>query len=175
MVNDGRMTQGKPRLCWISTACGKRVRHGRARALEPDLAHGVAEQLTVFGHVDGFARGRDQLDAMAREHAFAHQVERGVQRGLATHGGQQRVRLFLLDDARQRAPVDRLDVDRVGHLRVGHDGGRVRVHEDDPVTLLAQRLAGLGAGVIELARLADDDRAGANDQDAFYVGTFWHE
>ncbi len=31
----------------------------------------------------------------------------------------------------------------------------------DAITLLAQRLAGLGAGVVELARLADDDRAGA--------------
>ena len=137
MVNDGRMTQGKPRLCWISTRLRQRVRHGGARALEPDFAHGVAEQLAVFGHVDGFTRGGDQLDAVARQHPFAHQVERRVQRGLATHGGQQRVGLFLLDDARHRAPVDGLDVDGVGHLRVGHDGGRVRVHEDDAVALLA--------------------------------------
>ena len=169
------MTQGNPRPCWISTACGKRMRHRGARALEPDLAHRVAEQLAVLGHVDGFARGGDQLDAVLREHAFAHQVERGVQRRLAAHRGQQRVGLFLFDDARQRAPVDRLDVDRVGHLRVRHDRRRIRVHEDDAVTLLPQRLAGLRAGVIELARLADDDRAGANDQDAFDVCTFWHE
>ena len=42
----------------------------------------------------------------------------------------------------------------------------LRVDQDDPVALLAQRLAGLGAGVVELAGLADDDRAGADDQDA---------
>ena len=71
--------------------------------------------------------------------------------------------------------VDGLDVDRVGHLRVGHDGRGIRIHEDDAVALLLERLAGLGAGVIELARLADDDRAGANDQDAFDISTFWHE
>ena len=55
--------------------------------------------------------------------------------------------------------VERLDVGLVGHDRVGHDGGRVGVHEHDLVAELAQRLAGLRAGVVELAGLADDDRA----------------
>jgi hypothetical protein len=60
---------------------------------------------------------------------------------------------------------ERLDVGRIGHLRVGHDRRRVRVDQHDAVPLLAQRLAGLGAGVVELAGLADDDRPGADDQD----------
>ena len=174
MVNDGRMTHGKSETRLNFDCLRERVRHRGARALEPDLAHGVVEQLAILGHVDGFARRGDEFDAVAREHAFANQVERGVERRLPAHGGQQRVRLFLLDDARQRAPVDGLDVDRVGHLRVGHDRRGVRIHEDDAVALLLERLAGLRAGIIELARLADDDRAGANDQDAFNVGTFWH-
>ena len=50
----------------------------------------------------------------------------------------------------------------------------LRVDQDDPVALLAQRLARLRAGVVELARLADDDRAGADDQDALDVGALWH-
>ena len=70
--------------------------------------------------------------------------------------------------------VDRLDVDGIGELRVGHDGGRVGVHQDDPVAFLAQRLAGLRAGIVELARLADDDRAGADDEDAVDVGALGH-
>jgi hypothetical protein len=57
---------------------------------------------------------------------------------------------------------------------VGHDRRRVGIDQDDAVALLAQRLAGLRAGVIELAGLADDDRAGADDQDAFDVGSFGH-
>ena len=32
----------------------------------------------------------------------------------------------------------------------------------------------LGSGVIELARLADDDRAGADDEDAVDVGALGH-
>ena len=72
----------------------------RLRRIEADLAHGVAEQLAVLGHVDRRARGGDQLDVVLLEHPLAHQVERGVERGLAAHGGQQRVGPLLLDDAR---------------------------------------------------------------------------
>ena len=169
------MTQGNPTDGLDLVRLRQRMRHRGARAFEADLLHRVLEQLAVLGHVDGFARGRDELHAVFGEHAFAHQVERGVQRGLATHGGQQRVGLFLLDDARQRAPVDGLDVDRVGHLRVRHDGRRIGIHQDDAIALFPERLAGLRAGIVELAGLADDDRAGADDQDAFDVCAFWHE
>ena len=65
------------------------VRDPRLRAGEPDLAHGVAEELAVFGHVDRLARGGDQLDAVLLEHALADQIERAVERGLAAHGRQQ--------------------------------------------------------------------------------------
>jgi len=62
----------------------------------------------------------------------------------------------------------------VGELRVGHDRRRVRVDEDDAVALLAQRLARLDARVIELARLADHDRAGADEEDRSQVGPLRH-
>src|SRR5439155_21729187 len=107
-------------------------------------------------------------------HAVAVQVHRGVQAGLAAQGGQQRVGPFLLDDLGHDLPGDRLDVGAVGRGRVGHDGRRVGVDQDDLVALLAQRLAGLGAGVVELARLADDDRAGADEEDLLQVGALWH-
>src|SRR5205085_6359635 len=50
----------------------------------------------------------------------------------------------------------------------------VRVHQDDRDALLAERLAGLRPGVVELAALADDDRAGADDQDLLEVGALGH-
>ena len=65
----------------------------------------------------------------------------------------------------------RLDVDDVGHAVVGHDRGRIGVDQDRLDALLAQRAAGLGAGVVELGRLADDDRAGADDQHFLAVGS----
>ncbi len=69
---------------------------------------------------------------------------------------------------------DRLDVGGVGEAGVGHDGGGVGVHQDDAIALGLQRLAGLRAGIVELAGLADDDRAGADDQDGVDVGALGH-
>ena len=108
------------------------------------------------------------------QHAVLVQVHRRVERGLAAERRQEGVRAFLGDDLLDHLPGDRLDVRPVGHARVGHDRGRVAVHEDDGVPLLAEGLARLGAGVVELARLADHDRAGPDEQDLFQVGALRH-
>ena len=103
------------------------------------------------------------------------QRHRRVQRGLAAEGGEQRVGALLLDDLLDELRGDRLDVGRVGELRVGHDRGRVGVDQDDPEALGLQHPAGLGAGVVELAGLADDDRPGADHQDALDVVALRHQ
>ena len=43
------------------------------------------------------------------------------------------------------------------------------------VALVLQRLAGLCATVIEFTSLPDDDRPGAEDENFFKVGSFWHD
>src|SRR5213075_845660 len=53
---------------------------------------------------------------------------------------------------------------------VGHDRGGVAVDEDRPDTFSAERPTRLGAGVVELGRLADDDRSRADDQDGRGTG-----
>ena len=88
-----------------------------------------------------------------------------VQRGLPAQGGQQRVGALAGDHLLQHVRGDRLDVGGVGELRVGHDRRRVGVDQADPEPSGAQHPAGLGAGVVELAGLPDDDRPGADDQD----------
>ena len=65
---------------------------------------------------------------------------------------QQRVGALLGDDLLDELRGDRLDVGGVGELRVGHDRGRVGVDQDDPQALGLEHPAGLGAGVVELAR-----------------------
>jgi hypothetical protein len=99
------------------------------------------------------------------ERAVAVQLHRHVQRGLAAHGRQDSVRLFALEDRLDHFGRNRLDVGPVGKLRIGHDRGRVRVHQDDGVAFLAQGFAGLDAGIIELTALADHNRSRANQQD----------
>ena len=165
---------GRP-TCSMAASASSRVLATVAFGFSrPMRVHRLAEQLAVLGLLDRGALGADQLDAELREHAHVVEGERGVEAGLAAHGGQQRVGALLLDDLRDDLRGDRLDVGGVGHLRVGHDRRRVGVDQDDPVALLAQRLAGLGAGVVELAGLADDDRPRADDQDRADVGSLRH-
>jgi hypothetical protein len=148
---------------------------GGLGVLQPDPVHRLAEQLPVLGHLDGLALGADHLDAELLENTHFFQRQRGVQPGLPAHRGQERVGAFLLDDLGHHLGRDRLDIGGVGQARVGHDRGGVGVHEDDAVALLAQRLAGLGAGIVELAGLSDDDGPRSDDHDRLDVGSFRHQ
>ena len=150
------------------------VRDARARGAEADARHRRLEFLAVLRLVDRFLGGADQLDIELVQHALAREVERAVQRRLATHRRQQRVRPLALDDLRDHRPGDRLDVRDVRHLRIRHDRGGIAVHEDDAIAFLAQRLARLRTGIVELARLPNDDRAGADDQDRLNVRALRH-
>ena len=92
----------------------------------------------------------------------------GVEGGLSAEGWQQdqfalrahppHFLRFARDDFFHRIRGDRLDVSAVGEFRVGHDGGRIGIDQDNAIALLAQGLAGLRSRVIEFAGLADDDR-----------------
>ena len=122
--------------------------------------HRHLELLAVLGGGDGLGVGADQLDAVARR---ARRARRSSMARLSavwpprvgrTASGRSRSMI-----AREDVDVERLDVGGVGELGVGHDRRRVRVGEDHAVALLAQHPAGLRARVVELAGLADDDRA----------------
>ncbi len=146
----------------------------RARAGQADVTHGLVEAGAVLCLVDGVGIGTDHLDAELLQHAVALEVQRAVERRLAAHRRQQRVGALLLDDLGHGLPLDRLDIGGVGHGRVGHDGRRVGVDQNDAEAFLFQRLARLSAGIVELAGLADDDGASTEDEDAFDICTFWH-
>ena len=138
----------------------------RAWSFQADFVHGLAEAVAVLGHVDGVGRSADHFHSVLLQHAVPDQVQRAIQRGLAAHGGQQGVGALAGDDVGNRPPMDRLDVHGIGHVGVGHDGGRIGVHQDDPVALLPQGFTGLRARIVELAGLTDHDGTGADDQNA---------
>ncbi len=169
-ADDGGEADGGLHLQRLFHAVG----NGRARHVQTDAGHGLAETFAILGLVDGVTGGADHFHAVLFEHALAGQIQSAVEGGLPAHGWQQRVRALLLDDPGHHLPGDGFDVGSIGHLGVGHDGGRIGIDQDDPVALLLQRLAGLGAGIVELTGLADDDGAGADDEDALNVGTFGH-
>ena len=174
IVNDGRMIGGKAGAGDRGHRLVERLDHRRRRRVDADLGHRVAEQLPVFRDLDRLDRGADQLHAVLGEDAVLLELDGQVERGLAADGRQHRVRPLALDDLGDDVDGERLDVGAVGQLRVGHDRRRVAVDQHDFEAFGAQRLAGLGARVVELARLADDDRARADDEDAADVGTLGH-
>ncbi len=152
----------------------------RFRRLQADLLHRVAEKLAILGLVDGVRRGADHLDVEFIERALPAQRQRTVQRGLAAHGRQQRKAArddvaFLLDDLGDDFGRDRLDIGGISQFRVGHDGGRIGIDEDDAVALFLQRLHRLGAGIVEFAGLADHDGTSADDQDGGDICSFGHQ
>ena len=170
-----RQTQAGDRLAYLSHG----ETHCAAGGFATDLGDDVLELLPILAALNGLEVGSDQLHPVALQRPVLVQRHRGVERGLPAEGGQHRVdrvtplRLLgedLLDELRR----DRLDVGEVRILRVGHDRGRVGVHQAHGQALRAQHSAGLGAGVVELAGLPDHDRPGADDQDVLEVGSAWH-
>jgi hypothetical protein len=151
------------------------VRDAGARRAQADARHRGLELLAVLGLVDRFFRRADQLDVELRQHALAREIQRAVERRLAAH------RRASSASGRSRSMIFAIIGQLMGSMYVtsaisgvGHDRRRIRVDEDDPVAFLLERLAGLRARVVELARLPDDDRAGADDQDRLDVGALRH-
>ena len=152
----------------------ERAGEASRRQLEPDSLHRFGELFPVLGELNRPDIGADQLHPVFVEHPAFGEFERDVERRLAAHRRDERV--GLLDFDHPLDPVGRqgLDVGRVGDVRVRHDRGGIRVHQDDSISLLAERPAGLRPGVVELAGLADHDRAGAYEKDRRDVVAAWH-
>ena len=165
----GRTMMGKPISVGDLLGLAQRVREARTRHLEPDALHGGLELVTILRGGDRLGPGPDDLDPVALEHAELDELHGEVERRLPAKGRQQGVRPLLLNDPLQHLGIERLDVGAVCRARVGHDRGRVRVGQNDAVTLLGQHPAGLRARVVELTRLADHDRARPDDEDRLEV------
>ena len=146
----------------------------RIRCIKTNGFHGLVKALAIFGFVDGIGIGANHFYAILLEHAVLGQIQCAVQSGLTTHGGQQCVRLFLSNNMLNRAPLNRLDISRIGHGGISHDRCRVGVHQDYPETLFAQGFTGLSAGVVKLTGLTNNNWSCTQDENAFYVSSFWH-
>ena len=144
-VNDGRMIAGKPTSSTMHERLLERAGDAALRHLDADLAHRVAEQQAVLGHLDRVDLRANQLDVVLLEDAALVQRDRQVERRLSADGRQHGIGLLLDDDGFDHLRRERLDVGRIGQLRVGHDRRRVAVDQHDFEALGAQRLARLRA------------------------------
>ena len=137
--------------------------------LQADLDHRLLERIAFFRLGDDTGLGSDHLNAKFFQHAVPGQIHANVERRLATECRQNRIRPFNLDDFRHVLPRDRFNVGAIRHLRIGHDRCGVGIDQHHLITLFTQGFAGLSAGIVKLAGLADDDRTGTNDQNLLKV------
>ena len=165
--DDGRQADGVQGLlggCLARVVVGA-LDDERGRVRLVDAFEQVPERLAVLGHPDRLERRAQEADVVPVQDAGLGQRHRQVQRRLPAQPCQQSLRLLAGDHGLDRGHRERLQVHGVRDGRVGHDRGRVGVDEDRAHTLGPERAAGLGAGVVELGRLSDDDRPRAQDQD----------
>ncbi len=141
---------------------------------EPDFSHGLLEQEPVLGQPHGLDPRTDEAYAVAVQHPGIGQGDSQIERRLPAHRGQQGIGSLSGDDSLQHGDGEGFDVGAVGHLGIGHDGGRVGVNQHYLIALGPQRLARLRARVVELTGLPDDDGAGADNQNLVDVGALGH-
>ena len=151
-----------------------RVGHAGDGEIEADLDHGVFETLAVFAFVDSVGVGTDHANAVLVEGTGLEELDGDVEGGLSTEGGEKGIGLLLDDDLFDGLGRDGLDVGPLRELRVGHDGGRVGIDQNDLVSFFSEGLAGLGAGVVEFASLSDDNGACSDDENFFDAGILGH-
>ncbi len=169
-ANDHRKTQPLLNAHGIAHAAGVAA----ARQVEADTPHGFFEQIAVFGLFNRVDLGADHLDAVMIEDAFLGEIDGKIQRRLASERRQDCIGSFLGDDFLDDISSNRLDVSARGKTRVGHDRCRIGVNENDSIAFFLQRLQRLGAGIVELTGLADDDRSRANEENGIDVGSLGH-
>ena len=138
------------------------------------LVHGLLEFDAVFAALDRVDLHADDLDAVFVKDACLIKFGAEIEAGLAAEIGEESVGALFLDDFFDAVDIERFDVGDVRHFRVGHDGRRIGIDEDDLVAEGAERLARLRPGIVKLTCLTDDDRAGADDQDLMNVCSLSH-
>src|ERR1700722_265839 len=162
---------GKADLAGKLDAIFQIIDERRFRNVEADALHRIFEKQAVFSLLDGADLRADEDHVVLFEHAAVGQFNREVESGLAAYGWKygktSAGRHFALhaNNLFEIFARERLDVSAIGRLGIGHDSGWIRVGEHDFKALGLEGLASLSARVVELGVLADDDGAGAEDQD----------
>ena len=100
-------------------------RAGRIRLVDP--IEQVAERLAVLGHADRLEWRPEEADVVAFEDTCLREGRGQVEGRLPAEPGEKAFRLLARDDGLHRFDRQRLEIDRVGDLRVGHDRGRVEL------------------------------------------------
>ena len=128
------------------------------------LVNGEAEfleELAVFGFLDIGEICTQDFYAALFQNAFLGKLNGKVEACLAAKAGNQCIRALVSYYLGNVVKFERLHINLVGYMGIGHDGGGVGVNQDNLVAFFFQCKAGLCACIVEFCCLADDDGAGA--------------
>ena len=131
-----------------------------------DARDQVPETAAILGGANRCQRSSEDPNAIPIEDAGVVERDGQVQPGLASQRRQQAVGPMARDDPGEVVDCERTDDHRAGHVRIGHHRRGVRVDQHGLDALSPERETRLHPGVVELGSLTDDDRPGADHQDA---------
>ena len=170
----GPNDQGKSDLLRYLEGFFQRIGEPALGEIETDLLHRFLEKVSILSFLNGFILSPDHLNAIFLKDPGFIEGHGDVETGLASQGWEKGIRSLPGNDLLQYFRSDRLDIGSIGHLRIGHDRGRVGVDQDHLKPFFLQSLTGLSARVVKLAGLTDHNRPGADDQDPFDIRPFRH-
>ena len=153
---------------------GHAVGHTAGGQVQADADHRILEALAVFALVDCLGICTNHAHAVFFQRAGLVQSHGAVQSRLATQGGQHGIRALTGNDFFYIFGRNRFHISAGSGLGVGHDGGRVGIHQHHFITFLLQRLTGLSTGVVKLTPLTDNNGARANDENLLDRCVFRH-
>ena len=145
-------------LCDCLGFC-ERMGASRARHVEPDVAHRLLEEISVFCARNRLCLRANEFHAVALKDAALFELHREVERRLPAKRREKRVWTFAADDFVEIVDRQRFNIRPVGTVRIGHHRRGVGVDKHDFVAERFKRLHGLYARIVELAALADNDWA----------------
>ncbi len=134
----------------------------------------ILEHLSVLGLLDTAERCSEYLHLTLFENTLLGQLHGQIQPRLTAQSRYYRIGTLVADYLGDILQRQRLHVHLVGDMRIGHYGGRIRVYQNNLISLLLQGQTGLRAGVIELGGLTYDDRTRSDHHHFLYIGSLRH-
>ena len=152
----------------------KRVASHRAGTFQTQFIHTITKFLAVFGTINHIGFCSDHLYTQFLKYASFPECKGGVESRLPPHGREEGVWAFFFQYFCNCFRRDGFNIGCIRHVRIGHDGGRIGIHKNDPVSFLAEGFAGLCTGIIKFTGLPNNDGACTNYTNGFKVGSFRH-
>ena len=141
---------------------------------DPEALHGMLEFDPVFTAFDRIYLDADDLYIVLFQYTFFGKLRTKIKTRLSSEIGKKSVWSFFRNDLLHAFRIQRFNISNVSNFRIRHDRRRIGIDKYDFIAEISERFARLGAGIVKLTGLTDDDRARTDDQDFMNVCSLRH-